>query len=137
LSFVVFALLAGDLIAQPANATIWDRVYTAEQAARGEDLYNRSCSYCHRSDLSGGDDGAPALRGNPFFLRWQDRSLSDFYFVLAETMPQDAPSSLSRKEYAEIISFILKRNDAAAGDSELVPDEERLKHIVFTAKLAP
>ena len=137
MSFVVFALLAGDLIAQPANATIWDRVYTAEQAARGEDLYNRSCSYCHRSDLSGGDDGAPALRGNPFFLRWKDRSLSDFYFVLAETMPQDAPSSLSRKEYAEIISFILKRNDAAAGDSELVPDEERLKHIVFTAKLAP
>jgi len=137
LSFVVFALLAGDIIAQPANATIWDRVYTAEQAARGEDLYNRSCSYCHRSDLSGGDDGAPALRGNPFFLRWKDRSLSDFYFVLAETMPQDAPSSLSRKEYAEIISFILKRNDAAAGDSELVPDEERLKHIVFTAKLAP
>ncbi len=137
MSFVVFALLAGDIIAQPANATIWDRVYTAEQAARGEDLYNRSCSYCHRSDLSGGDDGAPALRGNPFFLRWKDRSLSDFYFVLAETMPQDAPSSLSRKEYAEIISFILKRNDAAAGDSELVPDEERLKHIVFTAKLAP
>src|SRR6266576_10583 len=76
-------------------------------------------------DLSGGNDGAPALRGNPFFLRWKDGSLSDFYFVMAETMPQDAPSSLSRKEYAEIISFILYRNDAAAGDNELVPDEER------------
>jgi len=137
LSFVVAVLLAGRLIAQAAQATIWERVYKAEQADRGEDLYNRTCSYCHRSDLSGGDDGAPALRGDPFFTRWKDRSLSDFYFVLAETMPQDAPSSLSRKEYADIISFILKKNDAPAGDAELVPDEERLKHIVFTVKPAP
>ena len=104
------------------------------RAGRSRRRYlNRTCSSCHRSDRTGGDDGAPALRGDPFFSRWKDRSLADFYFVLAETMPQDAPSSLSRKEYADIISFILKEKvDAPAGDAELVPDEERLKHIVFT-----
>ena len=134
---MVPALVVCDPIAQSANTTIWDRVYKTEQSDRGEDLYDRTCSSCHRSDLSGGDDGAPALRGTPFFLRWKDRSLSDLYFVLAETMPQDAPSSLSRKEYADIISFILKKNDAAAGESELLPDMERLKHILFTEKPAP
>ena len=137
MSFVALGLLAGTVMAQAVDATIWDRVYKAEQAVRGEDLYNRTCSYCHRSDLSGGDDGAPALRGNPFFVRWKDRSLSDLYFVLAETMPQDAPSSLSRTEYADIISFILKKNDAAPGENELAADEERLKHIVLKEKPAP
>ena len=131
---VVPALVVCDPIAQSADATIWDRVYKKEQADRGEDLYDRTCSSCHRSDLSGGDDGAPALRGTPFFLRWKDRSLSEIYFVIAETMPQDDPASLSGKEYTDIISFILKKNDAAAGESELLPDMERLKHILFTEK---
>lgn len=124
-------------MAQSVNRTIWDRVYKAEQADRGEGLYDRTCSSCHRSDLSGGDDGAPALRGNPFFLRWKNRSLADFYFVLAETMPQDAPASLSGREYADVISFILKKNDAAPGESELPPDTDRLKRIVVTEKPAP
>jgi mono/diheme cytochrome c family protein len=132
--FVVPALVAGGLKAQPANATIWDRVYKTEQADRGAELYDRTCSSCHRSDLSGGDDGAPALRGSPFFLRWKNRSLSELYFVLAETMPQDAPASLSGKEYADIISFILKKNEAPAGENELVPDMERLKPILITEK---
>ena len=130
-------LVAGDLKAQSANATIWDRVYKTAQADRGADLYDRTCSSCHRSDLTGGEDGAPALRGTPFFLRWKNRSLSELYFVLAETMPQDAPASLSGKEYADVISFILKKNDAAAGESELLPDTERLKHILFTEKPTP
>ena len=124
-------------MAQSADTTIWDRVYKSEQADRGADLYDRTCSACHRSDLSGGEDGAPALRGNPFFLRWKDRSLSDLYFVIAETMPQDAPGSLSGKEYADVISFILRKNDAAAGESELLPDMERLKHVMLTEKPAP
>jgi len=132
---VVAALVVrSDLVAQSADTTIWDRVYKTEQADRGAGLYDRTCSSCHRTDLSGGEDGAPALRGNPFFLRWKGRSLSDLYFVIAETMPQDAPGSLSGTEYADVISFILKQNDAAAGESELVPDMERLKHVMLTER---
>ena len=125
------------VVAQAANATIWSGVYTSPQSERGEKAYNRSCGTCHREDLSGSDDGAPALRGSVFFERWKDRPLSEMYFVIAETMPQDAPKSLSPAEYADVISFILRRNDAPAGDTELPTDLQKLKRIVIVEKPSP
>ena len=35
--------------------TVWDGVYSAAQAARGEKAYMRACGGCHRDDASGGD----------------------------------------------------------------------------------
>jgi len=125
------------VVAQAANATIWTGVYTIQQSERGQKAYSRSCSTCHRDDLSGSDDGAPALRGLVFFERWKDRPLSEMFFVLAETMPQDAPKSLSPAEYADIISFMLSKNDVPAGESELPPDMQRLKLILVTEKRSP
>ena len=49
-------------------------------------------------------------------------------------MPQDAPGSLSRQEYVDIITFILEKNDAAAGETELSADEDTLRAIVLTNK---
>jgi hypothetical protein len=71
------------------------------------------------------------LDGDAFLGRWRDRSLSEFSFVLTETMPQDAPGSLTPKQYAEIISFILKNNGAPAGRMELPEDAESLGRIRF------
>jgi mono/diheme cytochrome c family protein len=131
---VVTVLIAVPAAAQPANITIWTGVYTTQQSERGQKAYGQSCSSCHRDDLSGSDDGAPALRGPVFIERWKDRPLSEMYFVLSESMPQDTPGSLSGKEYADIISFMLSRNDVPAGASELSSDMETLKRIVFTEK---
>ena len=111
--------------------------YKAEQAVRGEDIYNRTCSYCHRSDLSGGDDGAPALRGNPFFVRWKGPFLFGSLLVLAETMPQDAPSSLSRTDTPTSSASSSRRTTRRPARNELAADEERLKHIVLKEKPAP
>ena len=35
--------------------SVWDGVYTAEQAQRGEPLYQQSCAECHGPDLAGGE----------------------------------------------------------------------------------
>jgi S-disulfanyl-L-cysteine oxidoreductase SoxD len=135
---IVRVVLCGLVIvpaaSQPATPTIWSGVYTAQQSERGQKAYGQSCSSCHRDDLSGSDDGAPALRGQAFVERWKDRPLSEMYFVLAESMPQDAPGSLSGKEYADIIAFLLNRNDVPAGNAELSSDMEMLKRILFTEK---
>ena len=125
------------VVAQAAGATIWIGVYTTGQSERGQKAYSRSCSTCHREDLSGSDDGAPALRGSVFFERWKDRSLSEMFFVIAETMPQDDPKSLSPAEYVDIISFMLGRNGAPAGDTELPTDQQKLKRIVVVEKPSP
>jgi cytochrome c5 len=117
---------------QPPAKSVWDGVFTKQQADRGKEAYSRACTYCHRDDLSGNEDGAPALRGAVFSERWKDRPLSEFYFVLRETMPQDEPASLTAQAYVDIISFILSGNNMSAGEKELPPDMESLKQIKFT-----
>lgn len=119
---------------QATTITIWNGVYTPQQSERGQKAYSQSCSSCHRDDLSGSDDGAPALRGAVFVERWKDRPLSEMFFVLRESMPQNTPGSLSGKEYADILAFMLNRNDVPAGHAELSSDMEMLKRIVFTEK---
>jgi mono/diheme cytochrome c family protein len=130
----MIAALSWILVVAAQAATIWSGVYTLEQSERGQKAYGRSCGTCHRDDLSGSDDGAPALKGAVFFERWKDRPLSEMYFVIAETMPQDAPGSLSAAEYADIISFLLRRNDAPAGEMALPTDLQKLKRIVVVEK---
>jgi cytochrome c5 len=120
------------VMTQPPAKSVWDGVFTKAQADRGKEAYSRACTYCHRDDLSGNEDGAPALRGAVFSERWKDRPLSEFYFVLRETMPQDDPASLTAKAYVDIISFILSGNKMPAGDVELPPDMETLSRITLT-----
>jgi hypothetical protein len=54
------------------------------------------------------------------------------FFALAETMPQDAPSSLAPRDYADLLSYILKLNGMSAGDTELPVEMEALKRLRFT-----
>ena len=107
-------------------------VFTDQQASRGQDVYTRACAACHRNDLCGNEDGAPALRGAAFVGRWAGRPLSEFYFVLAETMPQDAPGDLTAREYVDIISFVLQRNGMSAGAKDLPADMPSLSTMALT-----
>jgi mono/diheme cytochrome c family protein len=107
-------------------------VFTDQQARRGQDVYARACAACHRNDLCGNEDGAPALRGTAFLGRWAGRPLSEFYFVLEETMPQDAPGDLTATEYVDIISFVLQRNGMPAGAKDLPPDMPSLATMTVT-----
>jgi|SRR5262245_54486321 len=108
--------------AQRVKSTLTTAVFTEQQAERGRETYDRACAFCHRTDLSGNEDGARALRGSAFLERWNDRPLADLSFIIKETMPQDDPKSLSPSESAAIVAYILKRNGAPAGQTELPPD---------------
>ena len=76
-ALVLFITLVG-AVRSPASAhdsrrpvsarfskTVWDSVYTEEQAARGQKLFTAACSRCHGASL-GGVDAAPALAGGSF-----------------------------------------------------------------------
>jgi S-disulfanyl-L-cysteine oxidoreductase SoxD len=116
---------------QPAG-TVSGGVYTAAQAERGRQAYGNACTYCHRADLSGNEDGAPALRGPAFQGRWNDRPLSELYFVIKETMPQDEPGSLAAGDCVDIVAYILGRNEAKPGQAELTADRSLLGSIRFS-----
>ena len=62
--FVFAALLVGSVsygvVYAKQEKSVWDGVFTAEQADRGAAAYKTSCSECHGGDLMG-DGFAPAL----------------------------------------------------------------------------
>ena len=127
-SFGVFA-------AQSDNTSVWDGVFTSDQAARGEDAYAQECAPCHLDDLLG-DGIAPALTGAGFDFRWSDLSVGDMFASIRATMPQGAPASLSVETYVAIISYLLQENGLPAGDRELPPDESSLSSIIIHAEPA-
>ena len=125
--------LAASLTATPAaqDQTIWDGVYTEEQASRGQRTYDQECAACHLDDLMG-DGIAPSLVGAAFFFRWSDLSISDMYTAIRTTMPQGAPASLSPSGYADISAYLLQKNNVPAGAMELPSDTDDLEGIMIT-----
>ena len=116
---------------QTPRKTVWDGVYTADQAARGQALYKTHCGYCHRDDLIGGgsEAGAPALKGPIFTIRWRDQPLADMFVTIGTTMPQNKPETLMPQVVIDIISFLLKSNNMPPGATELPADIDALKSV--------
>ena len=117
LLFATHAEAAGARAAAPR--TTRDRIYTVEQAERGKQAYTRACVQCHALDFYRGDIMKP----------WEGGSLHDFYESIATTMPQGNPGSLKRREYVDVLAYILSLNSMPAGDQELPSRAADLKAI--------
>ena len=110
----------------------WDGVYTVEQARRGEQLYDKKCSSCHGTNLMGGLH-APALVGSAFTPNWNNMSLYDLFERMRTSMPEDDPGSLSSRQTADIVAFMLQKGEYPAGTSELPTEAEVLRTYTFFA----
>ena len=95
-------------------------VYTAQQAARGRDVYAGSCKSCHTPE---------SHTGATFTSTWNKRSLSELYGFIRDRMPKNEPGSLSAEEYADVVAYLLKMNRMPAGQAELAPDSAIMKGI--------
>ena len=126
------AALAAALPAQTMR-TVWDGVYTEEQAKRGEALYQQRCVHCHGTNLAGAVDGAASLTGATFFGNWNGVTLDLMLDRVRTTMPVDNPSSLSRQQIADLLAFIFSANKFPTGKTELPRQAEMLTLIQFKA----
>src|SRR5215467_9358766 len=118
----------------PADArSVWDGVYTEEQAKRGEAVYGKECAACHGATLTGGES-APPLTGGGFQANWNGLSLGDLFDRIRKTMPQTAPGRLTRQQDADVLAFMLSINKFPAGKTELYRQSEMLKEIRFETK---
>jgi len=95
-------------------------VYSAAQAARGQEIYRSKCGECHGSSLEG--TIAPALEGNSFIANWSGRPLSEVVDKIQKTMPFKMPKSLSRAQTRDIVAYILQSGKFPAGQAELTDD---------------
>lgn len=127
------AALAPALSGQPGTRTVWDGVYTEEQAKRGEALYMTRCVHCHGSTLGGAVDGAAALTGATFNGNWNGVSLDLMLDRVRTTMPVDNPATLSRQQTADLLAFVFNANKFPPGRTELPRQAEMLALIQFKA----
>jgi cytochrome c len=125
----LMAVAAVPTAAVRQTTTVADGVYAAEQADRGRKGYALFCESCHAADLSGtnsGDSGAPPLRREGFM---EGSDANALYTKIRETMPLDAPESLTREEYLDILAFVFRENGFPAGALPLPTDPDRLRAI--------
>jgi cytochrome c len=119
------------------SRTVWDGVYTEDQAKRGEPVYRKECAACHGDMLTGGES-APPLTGGAFLANWNGLTMGDLFDRIRKTMPQSAPGRLTRQQDADILAFMLSVNKFPAGKTELYRQLEMLREIRFEAtKPAP
>jgi mono/diheme cytochrome c family protein len=129
---IVVAVALAAAAAQETRS-VWDGVYTEEQAKRGEAIYVERCARCHGPTYMGGTDGAGALTGPTFNGNWNNVPLDQMLDRVRLTMPMDKPASLSRQQTADAIAFILSINKIPAGKTELPRQAEMLNLIQYKA----
>jgi len=116
----------------PETRSVWDGVFTEEQAKRGEEMYRKECASCHGDTLVGGG-GAAALTGGTFLSNWNGLTVGDLFDRIRKTMPQGSPGKLTRQQDADILAYLLSFNKFPAGKTELQKQVEFLKEIRFEA----
>lgn len=113
---VTLISLCSALAQEKIARTVWDGVYTAAQANRGEAIYNRSCAGCHGEDLT---KSGNVLRGAKFLNQWREDSLQSLFATLKATMPRNAPQSLPDTQYVDVVAYLLQENSFPAAADEL------------------
>jgi mono/diheme cytochrome c family protein len=104
-----------------------DGVYTPEQAERGRSTYVRVCAACHALDWYQGDQ----------ISAWTGAPVYNLFEVIRTSMPKDNPGSLKRREYVDMLAYILALNGMPPGSDELPVGSSRLRRILFQMKETP
>lgn len=121
--------LAGALLlsGQAPHRSVTEGVYSAEQSARGQQLYKAECAACHGNALEG--TSGPPLTGESFLSNWSAQPLANFVDKIQKTMPFNLPGTLSRGQATDLAAYVLQADEFRAGRAEL--SEAALAETVF------
>lgn len=101
--------------------TIWDGVFTDEQAQRGQASYAEHCARCHGPDLQGAENRA--LVGDRFWTSWQGTTVDRLLNHISINMPfaddGSLKGTLGAEVYADITALILRTNEFPSGAVDL------------------
>ncbi len=116
-------LVSAGVLADPR--TINDGIYTEEQAKAGEKLYEQHCLTCHDKKYF-----------RPVLKVWDGQPLGILYTIMSASMPESNPGALPRKEYVDILAYILSLNRYPSGDTELAYEDGVLDNITIASRTA-
>jgi mono/diheme cytochrome c family protein len=116
-------------IGSAASAQAVGSYYTDAQADAGQTVFASQCAICHGDRLEG--KVGPALAGEQFLSvsQYQELTAGFLYKTISRQMPKNAPGSLSKTQYLDVLAYILKVNGYPAGPRQLTDDDHELKRI--------
>jgi mono/diheme cytochrome c family protein len=100
--------------------TVQDSIFTDAQVQRGIKVYQSLCAECHMP---------VQFTMDVFTNTWNGRYLFEIYELIRTTMPYENPGRLSKKEVADVLSYILSLNNLQSGQSDLPTTSSKLKQI--------
>jgi mono/diheme cytochrome c family protein len=103
------------------SKTVWDGVYTEQQATRGAVSFTTYCARCHGGTTNDGDE-ARSLAGERFWKSFRESTVDHLLDYVSRNMPNGAGGTLSASVYADLVAFILSRNALPPGASELTKE---------------
>ena len=126
--FVMLLLVTGSQLSMqtgepPAGPSTLDGVFTFSQARAGERVFRVTCSECHESSTFSDEEFLENLK------TWQFDSVYDLVMQLETTMPADNAGGLPRREYVDVVAYMLQLSGFPRGDEPLPNDDEGLKHV--------
>ena len=133
LPYLGIGLLLGFALLAQTSRSVWDGVYTTEQAKRGADVYASACASCHGTALGGGES-APPLTGGEFLSNWNGLTVGDLFERIRISMPADRPGRLTREQDADVVAYMLSVSEFPPGNSELARQAEALRQIRIEPK---
>jgi mono/diheme cytochrome c family protein len=122
--FLGAVLLTGQA---PQGRSITEGVYSAGQAARGQQLYKTQCAGCHGNAMEG--TNGPPLVGESFLANRSAQPLASLVDKIQKTMPFNLPGSLSRSQSTDLAAYILQAGKFPAGQTDL--SDAALAQVVF------
>ena len=126
----IAAALSAVAIAQSARLPA---VFTAEQSARGREVYSAECASCHGGRLN--DGTAVAVVGPTFLQKWSHPlvTLDDFFYIVQTTMPKNKGNSLPLTDYVAVTAYLMEQNGYPAGSQTRLASEAQRKSVRLTA----
>jgi S-disulfanyl-L-cysteine oxidoreductase SoxD len=118
----------GVAVAAQATRSVNEGVYTADQAKKGEATYKEQCAACHGDNLEGSGP-MPPLAGKDFLANWTGKTLGDLYEKTQTTMPATAPGTLTPEQAADVVAFMLSKDNFPVGAAALEGKTEPLAQI--------
>lgn len=127
--FAVVLGAAAGVMAQERARTVRDGVFTPQQAAQGERLFDAICTSCH-------DIGEFTSRG-AYLDSVDGDSLWETFEYVSDAMPEDDPGSLAPAEYAAVLAYLFSVYGLPSGASELPVDREALEALTMARPASP
>ena len=102
------------------TTSLRDGVFSQAQVETGRTVFQNACIECHQPE---------AFVGPGFIDAWSGQTVDVLFQEIRETMPEDAPGRLSRREYAAVLAYIFHLNGLPTGENDMPNRPQQLREI--------